>query len=223
MSTGRPPAPEVASTSTSASVVGARDPADRRHHAGGGLVVRPGVDVDAGLGPRRAGGCRWRDSMTVGLAEERRLLGRGRRTSRRTRRRTGAGCARGSGRTWRCPRTRSRRRCRAPPRSRRAARTARRRPRAPGRRGSSPGPGGARCRAGRCRSRRARRGPRRRTLEGPAPKRPSAGRRSAGMVIVSVTVAATSWQSRAGDLTSLSAGARLVCHPQRTGSTEGDT
>ena len=51
-STGRPPAPEVASTSTSAPSVPAGR-GDRRHHAGRGLVVRPGVDVDAGLGQRR--------------------------------------------------------------------------------------------------------------------------------------------------------------------------
>ena len=53
-STGRPPAPrgrvdERRGRPSSAPV----DAADRRHHAGRGLVVRPGVDVDAGLGLRR--------------------------------------------------------------------------------------------------------------------------------------------------------------------------
>ena len=49
---GRPPAPEVASTSDQ-GVVGAGRADDRGHHAGRGLVVGPGVDVDALLGRRR--------------------------------------------------------------------------------------------------------------------------------------------------------------------------
>ena len=52
---GRPPAPEVASTRTRASA-SAPSSGDRCHHGGRGLVVGPGVGVDAGLGPRgRAG------------------------------------------------------------------------------------------------------------------------------------------------------------------------
>ena len=80
-------------------VVGARRAAYRRHHGGRGLVVRPGVDVDAR--PRRPA-----TGRRAGLARDDRRVGqprRGRRrpwrTSRRTRRRSGAGSSRGSGRS----------------------------------------------------------------------------------------------------------------------------
>ena len=56
-------------------LVGALDPVHRRHHGGRGLVVRPGVGVDARLGLRcRAGAGLALDDGRV--AEERRLLGR---------------------------------------------------------------------------------------------------------------------------------------------------
>ena len=67
-STGRPPAPDVASTSTSASSSAPADPLRPGHHAGRGLVVRPGVDVDARLGARRRAACPGSALMTVGSA-----------------------------------------------------------------------------------------------------------------------------------------------------------
>ena len=122
----RPPPAADVRVDEHQGVVGAGDPLHRQHHAGRGLVVRPGVGVDAGA----------RRSSTRRAA----VLGRARTTARPgTARRavTAANLAensphtsvlrraRGSGRTRRRPRTRSTRRCRARPRSRRAARTAR--------------------------------------------------------------------------------------------------
>ena len=108
------------------------------------------------------------------------------RTSRRTRRTTGAGSSRGSGRTSRRPRTPWRRRCRARPRSPSGRSKNVARPSAPGRRGRARAPAGGTC-------------PSASTpvaasasrwlvwiLEGPAPKRPSAGLRSSGIEIASV-------------------------------------
>ena len=72
MSTGRPPAPLVASMSTSASVSAPCGRCDRGHDAGGGLVVRPAVDVDAVLRLRQ----RQRAGVALGdhrVGEERRL------------------------------------------------------------------------------------------------------------------------------------------------------
>ena len=51
-STSTPPAAEVPSIDHQRVRVGARDPAHRGERAGGGLVVRPGVDVGAGDGGR---------------------------------------------------------------------------------------------------------------------------------------------------------------------------
>ena len=81
------------------------------------------------------------------LAEVRRRRRTPRRTSTRTRRTPGAGCARRPGRTWRRPRTPSCRRCRARSPTRRAGRTARSARRGPRRRGASRAAGGATCRA----------------------------------------------------------------------------
>ncbi len=58
MSTGRPPAPEVASMTTSWPSIGFRGPHDRHRHARGGLVVRPGQDVAGGVGLRLRRGAR---------------------------------------------------------------------------------------------------------------------------------------------------------------------
>ena len=117
MSTGRPPAPEVASTSTSAPSSAPAGAAQRHRDAGRGLVVRS--RRRRRRRPRRAAvGCVPGLALDDGrVGEERRGLRRRRRTSRRTRRTTGAARARGPGRTRRCPRTPSCRRCRARPRS----------------------------------------------------------------------------------------------------------
>ena len=107
--------------------VGARRPAapaPRRRSTSRCAAMR--VGVDAGLGDQERGACPARRLAHGRLAEERRVLDRlgelGAELAER--RRTGPG--RGSGRTWRRPRTRWCRRCRGSPRSRRAARRARR-------------------------------------------------------------------------------------------------
>ena len=176
-STGRPPAPEVASTRTSeSSSAPAGD--DRRHHGGRGLVVRPGVDVDAllgdGLGQR------------AGVAGDH---GRGRRA---TARRGGLGELRGElteGQVLALLSDQAERRD-VPEGGGAAvaehhlvavgeAKNGSRGPRGRGRRCSSRGPGGGRCPSGRCRSRRARRGGWS-GLRGAGAERPSAGMMSWG-------------------------------------------
>ena len=99
----------------------------------------------------------------------------GRRTWTRTRRSSGAGCAARSGRRWRRPRTRWCRRCRAPPRSRRARTTARPGPAGAGRPGTSPSAGGGWCRGRWRRPRPGRRPPR----GAPSRARSRSGRRRA--------------------------------------------
>ena len=125
-STGRPPAPEVASTSTSASSSAPVDPLDRGHDAGRGLVVRPGVDVDAGLGARRR-------RSVPGLGLDDRSARRGTGAFWVTLRELGGELAEGQvlgaladqaeGRD--VPERGGRHRCRGRPRSRRAGRTGR--------------------------------------------------------------------------------------------------
>ena len=56
--------------------IGAGHALDRSGHAGGRLVLRPGVDVDAGLGPGRRAGARL-GLDDGGVREERRLVGGG--------------------------------------------------------------------------------------------------------------------------------------------------
>ena len=129
-STGRPPAPEVASTSTSASSSAPSTRLHRRHDAGARLVVRPGVDVDAGLGARVGAGAGLAGDDRR-LAEERRVPRHRGELARRTRRTPGAGRGRAPGRRRRCPRRPSSRRCRGRPRSPRAGRRRWRGPRAP--------------------------------------------------------------------------------------------
>ena len=75
---------------------------------------------------RHRDACPGTESMTAGSLEVRRGGDRGGELRARTRRSSGAGCVARSGRRCRRPRTRSCRRCRARPRSRRAGRTARR-------------------------------------------------------------------------------------------------
>ena len=120
---GRPPAPEVASTSDE-RVAGVGGPHDGDHHAGRGLVVRPGEDVGAGSagGRGRVAGLGLDDDR---VAQERGAGGDRRELRGELAEASGAASARGRARTRRRPRTRSCRRCRARPRSRRAARTAR--------------------------------------------------------------------------------------------------
>ena len=141
--------------------------------------MRPGVDVDAGLGPRlRAGaGGRLDDRR---LAEERRLLG-------------GGGELRGElaeGQVLAALADQAEGRD-VPERGGAAVaehhlvavgqrRTATRRPRGPGPRGSSPAPAGATCRAASVPVAASASSASTRTLDGPAPKRPSAGCRSVG-------------------------------------------
>ena len=72
-STGRPPAPDVASTSTSES--SSATATDRRHHGGRRLVVGPRVGVDALLGDRL--GQRARVALDHGRRLEPRGIGRG--------------------------------------------------------------------------------------------------------------------------------------------------
>ena len=79
-------------------------PPDGHGHAGRGLVVGQGVEVDAGVGAGPRGGCR-RAGDHLGLVEVGARRRRRRRTWTRTRRRPGAGCAARSGRRWRRPRT----------------------------------------------------------------------------------------------------------------------
>ena len=106
-----------------------------RHHAGGGLVVRPRVRVDARLRAQR------RRAAGVGpdhhrLAQERRARGhvgelRGELAEHQV-----LGPLAAPARTPPRPRTRSRRRCRAPPRTRPGGRTGSRAPPGPGAPGS---------------------------------------------------------------------------------------
>ena len=110
---GSPPAPEVASISTSWPSVAPAGRGDRHRDAGRGLVVRPGA-ARRTSGRSAASGALpglGRDHHRVG--QERARRGCGRRTWRRTRRRSGAARARGPGRTRPRPRTRWCRRCRA--------------------------------------------------------------------------------------------------------------
>ena len=146
--------------------------------------MRERVQVDAGLGDGHrvvAGGALDDRRLRRGAAPRRRP----RRTSTRTRRTPGAGCAARPDRTWRRPRTRWSRRCRARSPSRRAARTGRGARRAPSRRAFFTG--GLRCEvpisddapatiASICSAR---------TFEGPHPNRPSAGRIESGSRISS--------------------------------------
>ena len=183
--------------------------------------MRPGVDVDARLGARLRAGAGVGLDRPSGSPRNGACLGRRGELRGELAEGQVLAAARGSGRRWRRPRTRWRRRCRAPPRSPRAARTARQTPsrtrptrfftgawrwEVP----SSDAPVAASASSASAR-----------TLEGPAPKRPSAGLRSAGMVIASVTVGPPR-ASREGDLTSLSA-VPLFCHPHRRGTREQGT
>ena len=183
--------------------------------------MRPGVDVDAGLGARRGPGAGGRLDDR-GVAEERGgLRGLGELGGELPEHQVLAALAdQAEGRD--VPERRRAAVAEDHLVARRAARTARRRPRGPGRRGSSPGPGGGRCRAGRCRWRRAPARASTRTLEGPAPKRPSAGWSGGGDGDrLGHGDCLPRGVSRAGDLTSLSAGAPLSWHPRPTGHGRG--
>ena len=85
-STGSPPAPEVASISTSASSAPAGR-VDRDHHAGRGLVVRPGDHVASDASDTGSGASPGSASTTIGSARNGALARCRRRTWRRTRRR----------------------------------------------------------------------------------------------------------------------------------------
>ena len=161
---------------------------------GRGLVVRPRVGVDAVGGQRqhaRAGLGACAPSARRGTARAA-TAARERRAELAERAQLGAAARRG--RTSRCPRTPSSRRCRAPPRSRPAARTARRARRGPGPPASAPAPGGARCRAACGRPRRVRRPGRAGPWTARSRTARPAGSRSAGIVIASGSTA----QPRAG-------------------------
>ena len=162
------------------ALVGARDALDRGRDTGRGLVVREGVDVDARLGPRLRVGARvGGDDGGVGQPG-RELRGLGELGGELTEVQVLGLLAR-SDRASRCPRRRWSRRCRGSPRSPRGGRTASRTP-------SRTSPTRFLTGAWRWEV------PRRevpvaasassasvRTLEGPAPKRPSAGLMSAGI------------------------------------------
>ena len=122
-STGRPPAPEVASTRTSASPASAgRSTGD--HHAGRGLVVGPGDRVGGRVGGRRGRVARLGLDHDR-LGQERRRRGRLRELARELAVGQVQGALAHQARPRRRPRTPSCRRCRARPRSRRGPRTAR--------------------------------------------------------------------------------------------------
>ena len=178
-------------------------PATRRggdRHTGRGLVVRRSVEVDAGLGAERRGAARV-ELMTVGVAQVRGGLGG--RGELRAELAEASGTARGpdEAERRRVPERRGPAEAEDRPRSRRAARTGRPARSAPGR----PGPHGLLpVRGAQDRGGRRRAAPSTcstRTFEGPQPKRPSAGSRSAGIVMVvgsMVVVTGTSFGRRDG-------------------------
>ena len=170
---GRPPAPDVASTSTRPSSPRA---AHVDHHAGRRLVVRVRVGVDGRRRRRARGGCRARTRSTIGSSRCGAARGDRRELRRELAEHEVLGCAARRGRTRRRPRTRCCRRCRAAPRSRRGARTGRR-----GRRGCcrtterTPSLAVAGAEVAWRRRRRARAAASGRTFDGPGAEAPVAG------------------------------------------------
>ena len=184
MSTGSPPAPEVASISTSASAVpggrttGTITPVEVSLCAQRPHRRRPRVAAPSSAGSGASPGSALIHDRVV---QERRLLARPARTSRRTRRRPGAASGARPARKPRRPRRPSHRRCRARPHSRRAReQLAQARADLPDERlHRLLAVGGTHQRGALPASRASACG---RTFEGPQPKRPSAGLSSVGIV-----------------------------------------
>ncbi len=168
--------------------VGAGHTLDRSGHAGGRLVLRPGVDVDAGLGLGRRAGARL-GLDDGGVREERRLVGGGGELRAELAEGQVLGLVLHQAEAGNVPE-------RGGPADAEddlialgSAEELAEARRGPSPRGSSPAPGGGTCPAAREAAARASicSG---RTLDGPAPNRPSLGRRFAGIVmLVSLTVA----------------------------------